>query len=92
MNRLVAAGVLACTFGLIVAWPRTVSSHASLTTTVLFDREIVRILNARCVMCHADNGLSFPLVTYEQTWLQGRSMRASVLGYRTQRFATSTSA
>jgi hypothetical protein len=25
---------------------------------VLFDREIVRILNARCVMCHADNGLS----------------------------------
>lgn len=79
MNRLVAAGVLACTFGLIVAWPRTVSSHASLTTTVLFDREIVRILNTRCVMCHTDNGLSFPLVTYEQTWLQGRSMRASVL-------------
>ena len=79
MNRLVAAGVLACTFGFIVAWPRAVSSHASLTTTVLFDREIVRILNARCVMCHADNGLSFPLVTYEQTWLQGRAMRASVL-------------
>jgi len=79
MNRLLAAGVLACTFGFIVAWPRTVSSHGSLTTTVLFDREIVRILNARCVMCHADNGLSFPLVTYEQTWLQGRSMRSSVL-------------
>ena len=30
-------------------------------------------------MCHADNSLSFPLVTYEQTWLQGRSMRSSVL-------------
>ena len=79
MNRLLAAGVLACTVVCIVAWPRTVSSHASLTTTVLFDREIVRILNTRCVMCHADNGLSFPLVTYEQTWLQGRSMRSSVL-------------
>jgi hypothetical protein len=79
MNRLLAAGVLACMVGFIVAWPRTVSPHGSLTTTVLFDREIVRILNARCVMCHADNGLSFPLVTYEQTWLQGRSMRSSVL-------------
>ena len=54
-------------------------SHGSSTTTVLFDREIVRILNERCVMCHADNSLSFPLVTYEQTWLQGRSMRSSVL-------------
>ena len=54
-------------------------SHGSSTTTVLFDREVVRILNERCVMCHADNSLSFPLVTYEQTWLQGRSMRSSVL-------------
>jgi hypothetical protein len=49
------------------------------TTTVLFDREIVRILNQRCVMCHMDKGLAFPLETYEQTWLQGRAMRASVL-------------
>jgi hypothetical protein len=56
-----------------------VQSHGSLTTTVLFDREIVRILNQRCVMCHMDEGLSFPLETYEQTWLQGRAMRASVL-------------
>ena len=79
MSRLLATAVLACTVVVIVAWPRAVSSHASLTTTVLFDREIVRILNARCVMCHTDNGLSFPLVTYEQTWLQGRSMRSSVL-------------
>ena len=54
-------------------------SHGSLTTTVLFDREIVRILNERCVMCHVEKGLSFPLVTYEQTWLQGRAMRPSVL-------------
>jgi hypothetical protein len=79
MNRRIAVSVLACTFGLIVAWPRTVSPHGSLTTTVLFDREIVRILNARCVMCHADDGLAFSLVTYEQTWLQGRAMRSSVL-------------
>ena len=47
---------------------------------MLFDREIVRILNQRCVMCHTEDGLAFPLETYEQTWLRGRAMRASVLG------------
>ena len=45
-------------------------SHETLTTTVLFDREIVRILNRHCVMCHVESGPSFPLETYEQTWLQ----------------------
>src|ERR1051326_1262953 len=54
-------------------------SHETLTTTVLFDREIVRILNKHCVMCHAENGPSFPLETYEQTWLQGRKIRADVI-------------
>jgi hypothetical protein len=53
--------------------------HETLTTTVLFDREIVRILNNHCVMCHVENGPSFPLETYEQTWLQGRKIRAQVI-------------
>ena len=73
-SSLLALGIF-----LFVAWPQPVQSHGSLTTTVLFDREIVRILDQRCVMCHMDKGLSFPLETYEQTWLQGRAMRASVL-------------
>ena len=54
-------------------------SHETLTTTVLFDREIVRILNKHCVMCHTDGGPSFPLETYEQTWLAGRKIRAEVI-------------
>jgi hypothetical protein len=57
----------------------TVFPHETLTTTVLFDREIVRILNKHCVMCHAENGPSFPLETYEQTWLQGRKIRANII-------------
>ena len=28
-------------------------SHETITTTVLFDREIVRILDKHCVMCHS---------------------------------------
>src|SRR5436190_15423821 len=54
-------------------------AHETLTTTVLFDREIVRILNNHCVMCHAENGPAFALETYEQAWLQGRKVRADVI-------------
>ncbi len=79
MRRAVGSGLLALGIACAIAWPRPVHTHGSLTTTVLFDREIVRILNQRCVMCHVEGGLSFPLETYEQTWLQGRSMRSSVL-------------
>jgi hypothetical protein len=57
-------------------------SHETLTTTVLFDREIVRILNSHCVMCHMQNGPAFPLETYEQAWLQKRQIRAAVIARR----------
>lgn len=68
--------------GFSVAWalvPRPVLSHGAVTTTVLFDREIVRILNSRCVACHMDGGIAFPLSTYEQTWVRGRSIRTEIL-------------
>jgi hypothetical protein len=53
--------------------------HETLTTTVLFDREIVRILDQHCVMCHAENGPSFPLETYDQTWLKKRPIHDQVI-------------
>jgi hypothetical protein len=64
---------------LYVAWPRPVRSHETLTTTVLFDREIVRILDTHCVMCHAADGPSVPLETYEQAWLRRRRIRNDVI-------------
>jgi hypothetical protein len=59
--------------------PQRAQAHETLTTTVLFDREIVRILNKHCVMCHFENGPSFPLETYEQTWVRARKIRAEVI-------------
>jgi hypothetical protein len=56
-----------------------VLAHETLTTTVLFDREIVRILQKHCVMCHTGNGPAAPLETYEQAWVAGRQMRAEVI-------------
>lgn len=65
--------------GLLFIAAMCVFGHETLTTTVLFDREIVRILDKHCVMCHADKGPAFPLETYEQAWLQGRKIRASTI-------------
>jgi Cu/Ag efflux protein CusF len=53
--------------------------HAQPTTTVQFDREIVHILDNHCVMCHAQGGLAFPLVTYEQTYAARWKIRQDAL-------------
>jgi Cu/Ag efflux protein CusF/mono/diheme cytochrome c family protein len=54
-------------------------AHAQLTTTVQFDREVVHILDNHCVMCHADGGLAFPLLTYEQTYAARWQIRQDAL-------------
>src|SRR5437762_14279568 len=66
----------------LCAWPHPASSHETVSTTVLFDREIVRILNSHCVMCHVEGGPSFPLETYEQAWIQKRKISAAVIARR----------
>ncbi|MBV8843327.1 MAG: hypothetical protein JO307_11005 [Bryobacterales bacterium] len=79
MNSSIKAGAIAaaiCAFGLLAGMAL---AHETLTTTVLFDREIVRILSKHCVMCHDQGGPSFPLDTYEQTFLQRRKIRAEII-------------
>ena len=71
--------IVASCIGLLLLGASSTLSHETTTTTVLFDREIVRILDQHCVMCHTEGGISFPLNTYEQTWLRGRSIRSEVL-------------
>jgi Cu/Ag efflux protein CusF len=46
---------------------------------VQFDREVVRILDNHCVMCHVEEGPAFPLVTYEQTYAARWRIRQDVL-------------
>ena len=77
----VISALFACSAVIVSSlfWSQALLSHGSVTTTVLFDREIVRILDKHCVMCHSEGSLSFPLETYEQTWLQGKKIRAGVL-------------
>ena len=42
-------------------------SHEVVSTTVAFDREIVRILAKKCIACHSERNLGMPLTGYEQT-------------------------
>jgi hypothetical protein len=77
-KRIVLALAISLLTGLVFR-PQPVSSHETLTTTVLFDREIVRILNKHCVMCHAEGGPSFPLTSYEDTQLRGRTIRSEII-------------
>jgi hypothetical protein len=79
MKRLTWTTVVLYAIACWIGWPRLARSHGSITTTVLFDREIVRILDSHCVMCHSDQSLAFPLSTYEQTWVRGRDIRTHVL-------------
>jgi len=81
VKRPVLAAVVlsAAAVALVLSGPRTVLSHETVTTTVLFDREIVKILNRHCVMCHVEGGPSFPLAAYEEVWLQKRKISAAVL-------------
>ena len=60
-------------------WPHPSFSHVTTTNTVLYDREVVGILNRHCATCHANDGVSFSLVTYEETWLQRAPILAEVL-------------
>jgi hypothetical protein len=75
----VASSLVAAWAAAWIVWPQVALSHGPVTTTVLFDREIVRILNSHCVACHSDGSLAFPLSTYEQTWVRGRAIRTDVL-------------
>jgi hypothetical protein len=73
MKRPILLALVTCALAL---------SHGTLTNTVLFDREIVRIVNTHCVMCHAEKGPAFPLETYEQTWLKMKPIYADVISRR----------
>jgi hypothetical protein len=42
----------------------TASSHDIITTPITWDREISRIIYARCASCHHDGGRAFSLMTY----------------------------
>jgi hypothetical protein len=58
--------------GLAALWPREAASHNPVTTTVLFNREIATLFNAKCNQCHSAGKLAMPLGTFAEArpWAQ----------------------
>jgi len=73
---------LTLSLALVLGWifrPQPAQTHEVVSTTVTYDREIVRIIKKKCIVCHSDNNLSVPLTTYEQTRPWARAIEEEVL-------------
>jgi hypothetical protein len=53
--------------------------HDIITTSITFDREIVRIFQARCLSCHREGGMAFSLKTYSDTRPWAEAVKEEVL-------------
>jgi hypothetical protein len=55
-------------------------AHDIITTAITFDREIVRIFQARCLSCHHPDGMAFSLATYTDARPWAEAIKEEVLG------------
>jgi len=55
-------------------------AHDIITTAITFDREIVRIFQARCLSCHHPDGMAFSLTTYTDARPWAEAIKEEVLG------------
>jgi Heavy metal binding domain len=63
-------------------WPRAILSHNPTTTTVLFNREIVAVLQNKCFQCHGDGKMAMSLATYAEARPWAVAMKEEVLARR----------
>jgi len=74
-----AAALCGALFATGVLWPNAAQSHNPVTTTVLFNREVSKILNAKCAQCHRSGGMAMPLQTFEQVRPWAQAIKEEVL-------------
>jgi hypothetical protein len=58
------------------------SAHDVITTKITFDREIIRIIQARCASCHKQGGSAFSLMTYDDARPWAKAIQEEVLERR----------
>jgi len=63
---------------------RTGSTHEPITTKVMFNKEVIRILNRNCLACHAPGKIKadIPLTTYEEARPWAKAIKEEVLEKR----------
>ncbi len=64
--------------------PRTGSAHEPVTTKVMFNKEVIRILERNCLACHAPGKIKsdIPLTTYEEARPWAKAIKEEVLEKR----------
>ncbi len=79
--------LLLCLAALLLL-PRTGSTHEPITTTVMFNKEVIRILHRNCMGCHAPNKIKadIPLTTYEEARPWAKAIKEEVLEKRMMPF------
>ena len=55
-------------------------AHDIITTAITYDREIVRIMQTRCLSCHHPDGMAFSLTTYTDARPWAEAIKEEVLG------------
>ncbi len=77
--------ILLALWGLfLLAAPNPGRSHEPVTTKVMFNREIIRILDENCLGCHAPGKIKgeIPLTTYEEARPWAKAIKEEVLEKR----------
>lgn len=67
---------------LAVALAGSAWGHDVITTKITFDREVIRIVQARCAICHREGGSAFSLMTYSEARPWAKAMQEEVLERR----------
>jgi len=57
-------------------------AHDIITTSITFDKEIVRIIHARCARCHREGGSAFSLMTYKEARPWAQAIKEETLSRR----------
>lgn len=71
-----------------LALPRTGATHEPITTKVMFNKEVIRILERNCLGCHAPGRIKadIPLTTYEEARPWAKAIKEEVLEKRMMPF------
>jgi hypothetical protein len=67
---------------LLAGLPGIAPGHDVITTKITFDREIIRIVYARCAVCHREGGSAFSLTSYSETRPWAKAIQEEVLERR----------
>lgn len=71
--------------GMIAGLSSVAAGHDVITTKITFDREIIRIVYARCAICHREGGSAFSLTSYSEARPWAKAIQEEVLERRMPR-------